>query len=267
MKTGFLVKPNSGGILKSAFLGILFIIAALMLGWMLFLPLLTTSHIKVHSGFGAEVESLSGNPLAGTITVLDLVLTNPEEFEEKDFVQLKEFDLKVKPLSLVGERIEVPRLVLDVEQITIVINEKGESNLKVFNERMQGEKSGEESVEEESEPVDFIINSLKIRVAKIRIADYSKGKEPIIREFNLDLNREFTDVSDPKVIVTAILMDITAAGLAQYGGDLFRMLPEGLSGSLGDALNPDGGFMKGVNEKSLNVLKNLFDSVREKDKK
>jgi hypothetical protein len=262
-----LEESNSGGLLKSTFFGLLFIIAALMLGWMLFLPLLVTSHIKAHSDFGAEVESLSGNPLAGTINVLDLELTNPEEFEKKDFIKLKEFDLKVKPLSLMGERIEVPRLIIDVDQITIVTNRRGESNIKVFHKRMQGEGSEADTSEEESEPIDFIVNSLKLRIRKIVTADYSKGTEPVIREYDVNIDREFTDVSDPKVIVTPLLADIAAAGLSRYGGDLFGILPESLTGPLGDALGQGGGLLKSVNEKSFEAVKNLFDSVREKDEK
>ncbi len=258
-----LVKSNSGGLLKSAFLGLFFIIAALMLGWMLFLPLLVTSHISANSDFGAEVESLSGNPLAGTVNILDLELTNPEEFEEKDFIKLNEFDLKVKPLSLMGERIEVPRLIIDVDHITIVTNRKGARNVKVFQERMQGEGSDEGA----SEPVDFIVNSLKLRVSKVVTADYSKGGDPIVREYYVNIDREFIDVSDPKVIVTPILADIAAAGLSQYGGDLFGMLPESLTGPLGDALGQEGGLLNSVNEKSIDAIKNLFDSVRGKDKK
>ncbi len=268
MKTESIVnKSKSGGMLKSAFFGLLFLIAVLMLGWMLFLPLLVTSQIKTHSRFGAEVESLSGNPLAGTVNVLNLVLTNPEGFEEKDFVKLKEFDLKVKPLSLMGERIEVPRLLLDVEQVTIVTNRNGENNAKIFHERMRGEDKVEETSEEESEPIDFIVNSLKIRVHKVVTVDYSKRKEPVIREYNVNIDREFTDVSDPKVIVTPVLTDIAAVGLAQYGGDLFGLLPESLTGPLGDAFGQGGDLLKSVNEKSIDTLKNLFDSVRGKDKK
>jgi len=77
------------------------------------------------------------------------------------------------------------------------------------------------------------VDVLELKVGKVIYKDYSKGAQPAVQEFNLNLNERFTDINDPNklvgVIVAKALANTTIARLANF--DL-----KALEGTLGDTL-------------------------------
>jgi AsmA protein len=70
---------------------------------------------------------LSLFPWAG-ISFSDLKLGNTEGFPEKEFVNVKSFEVRVKLLPLISKEIEIKRFVVDEPRIVLVKNKKGRGN-------------------------------------------------------------------------------------------------------------------------------------------
>ena len=70
---------------------------------------------------------LSLFPWAG-IAFSDLTLGNPEGYDEKNFVAIRSFDVKVKLLPLLSRNVEVKRFVIEGPTITLEKSAAGEGN-------------------------------------------------------------------------------------------------------------------------------------------
>ncbi|MFZ0240379.1 MAG: AsmA family protein [Desulfobacterales bacterium] len=70
---------------------------------------------------------LSFFPFVG-VSFADLHLGNPPEFEARDFVAIKSFDVRVKVWPLLARDVQVKRLVVNEPQITLIKNKQGRGN-------------------------------------------------------------------------------------------------------------------------------------------
>ena len=70
---------------------------------------------------------LSLFPWAG-ISFSDLKLGNTDGFSEKEFVQVKSFEVRVKLLPLISKEVEIKRFVVNEPRIVLVKNKKGRGN-------------------------------------------------------------------------------------------------------------------------------------------
>jgi uncharacterized protein involved in outer membrane biogenesis len=242
MKTPARIHPRRGGIVKKLLFTVVFLAAAAVLAWILFLPALVTSQITRASGFPTEAGAIRANPFGATVHIEDLRISNPEPFAEKDFVHLALFDLEVEPLSLMGERIEIPRLQLDLRKIVLVTNKDGTVNAKLFGDRLQ-QALGPGS-DEPTPP--FRIGELVLRLGIIEIIDHSRGSTPTTKTIQLGVDRRFTGVTDIKAVLLPLSADLAMAN----------------ADALSDLLPPEYRDKARGGAKTLESLKKLFDSLR-----
>ena len=77
------------------------------------------------------------------------------------------------------------------------------------------------------------IDSLTLKVGKVVYKDYSKGGEPSVQEFNINLDERYQNIDDPNKLVSLIIVkalaNTTIAKLTNF--DL-----KGLEGTIGDTL-------------------------------
>ena len=67
---------------------------------------------------------LSVFPWVG-LNFTDLVLNNPEEFQEKKFLNIKNFEARLKVLPLLSKRVEINRFIIDQPEVLLTRNDKG----------------------------------------------------------------------------------------------------------------------------------------------
>ncbi len=67
---------------------------------------------------------LSVFPWVG-INFTDLVLNNPEDFQEKKFLNIKNFEARLKVLPLLYKRVEINRFIIDQPEVLLTRNDEG----------------------------------------------------------------------------------------------------------------------------------------------
>ena len=67
---------------------------------------------------------LSVFPWVG-LNFTDLVLNNPEDFQEKKFLNIKNFEARLKVLPLLSKRVEISRFIIDQPEVLLTRNDKG----------------------------------------------------------------------------------------------------------------------------------------------
>ncbi len=75
---------------------------------------------------GGEID-LSIFPWVG-ISLSDLILGSPEGFDQKTFISVKQFEVRVKVLPLLSKTVQVKKFVMDSPEIFLVKNKTGSTN-------------------------------------------------------------------------------------------------------------------------------------------
>ena len=167
---------------------------------------------------GGDLE-LSLFPWAG-ISFTDLYLGNPNGFENKDFIRINEFDVRVKLLPLIFKNVEVKRFILDGAQISYITLKSGRSNIDglIPAEAPSEEKTAPPDTDAEKKAVDLPFKSFKmgefaITNARILIDDQRQNTRNEIRDITLVLN----DVSFETPIKIKAAATIDGKAIAAQG--------------------------------------------------
>jgi AsmA protein len=143
---------------------------------------------------GGELK-LSLFPWAG-IAFTDLRLGNPAGFEEKDFVSVKSFDVKVKLIPLISKDIQVERFVLKGPRIALIKSKAGRGNWEGIGKpaKKVPEKDREKKTEKPEAKAGEGIPLKSLAVGKFAITkgsvlwiDHAKGERKEISDITLHL--------------------------------------------------------------------------------
>jgi hypothetical protein len=233
------------------------VFASFALGWMLLLPLALARYVHERTGFEVEMQTFYLNPFTANVALRGLMITNPPTFPRRDFIAVREFRADARLLSLFGQRPLIDDAVLDVAGISLVKDEGGLSNAKVFAQGLAGmsrdQRQPPAGIKKERE---FLIRRLQIHLDRLVIADYSR-RTPEVREFDLNFIHTYENVSNAKQL-TAPLADL----LAPVTGTIGSVLPEAGAtlGSARDAVRETG-------RKAGEAVKGLFEALEKTLKK
>lgn len=137
--------------------------------------------------------SLSLFPWAG-VSFSDLHLGNTSGFAEKDFVNVKSFEVRVKLLPLLSKDIQVKRFILNEPYITLVKNKDGRVNwaqpdaAKDKSATAKEKKAPEPSTAEAGLPIkDLTVGEFLLKNGSIIWIDHSTQTRKEITDVNLNL--------------------------------------------------------------------------------
>jgi len=251
-----------GGALMRMLLFVAVLFAALTLAWILFLPAALKSVVKKRTGFEVQVTKLSVNPFGGNVSLSGLDISNPKEWPSSDFVKIREFTAETDLWSLFSSRPVIDNAVVDVELVAVVTDRQGKTNLQLFQERLAPPKDSKQKAPPSDKKQEFLIRQLRLRFDKLSLVDYSEGKAaPSRREFNVNLDRTYKDVTDPKQILTGSI-----PGLSAIGSALSALVPGTLGKAIGSAIKDPDELLKSTGKKAGEVFRGLLEKLEEKPK-
>lgn len=215
--------------------------------WVVLLPGIVASTIRSRTGFAVQVDKLSVNPFTANVAVRGLVLKNPAGWPVAEFVDLREFRVEANLFSLLGNRFIADEVVVDVAQLTLVVNQQGTLNAIAFKEGLAGRETAGTTKRSARARQEFLIKHLVLRFDQLVYADHS-GRRPSVKEYNLSLSRDMRDVDSVTKIISPFtstvqgLVTNTIAGMFQSSPDLLKELTSPLQ----DAGRKTGGKLKGL---------------------
>jgi len=161
---------------------------------------------------GGELK-LSLFPWAG-IAFTDLHLGNPAGFEEKDFVSVNSFDVKVKLIPLLSKDIQVERFVLTGPRIALIKSKAGRGNWEDIGKPSKKAPAKDREKKEEKPATkageglplkSLAVGKFAVTKGSVQWIDHTKGERKEISDITLHLK----DVSfdNPIKIEFSALMD------------------------------------------------------------
>jgi len=129
--------------MKSAFFSGLFLSAAIILLWMVSLPMAFDYKLEKDTGCSWGAGRLACNPFGLNIWIEDAVLGNSQGFGEgRIMMDINRFEAKAKLETLISGTAEIERAYLDLDRVSLIVDEQGQLNLEKFAKDLFGESKG-----------------------------------------------------------------------------------------------------------------------------
>jgi len=218
--------------------------------------------LKQRTGFTMTASKQDISVLSGAVDLQDFLVLNPDRFTTKEFVDLKEFKMKVEPASLLGKQIVIDELVVNLDSFAVVQSKDGEYNFEALQKGLIGGAGATTASGKAGSAIPpFIIKKLTLRIGSAKYFNYKIGDgKPKL--YNLNYERTFTDVTqaDLAKVEVAIGTDLSAKGFTVFLDILKDKLLD--PGEYINAVKGLGGaVIKGVGDVSKgvsNTVKGLF---------
>lgn len=199
------------------------------------------------TGFPMEIGAVNVGILSGTLEVRDLKLMNPPEFHGGTFVDLPHFKLDYRTMSMLTGKPHINEVVVNVEQVVLVKNEKGETNANALQAKVTpaSKESAAGEPATEAGKAKYQVDVVRVHVGTVIKKVYGKG-QPAETKITLNQDIEIKDMNESDSI-TALVMQAALGPVAEVAGDVVK--------SVGDVT-------KGATDTIQKTGKGLFDTMK-----
>ena len=212
------------------------ILIALFIGKNMIIKASVTTGVKAMTGLKLSIGSMNVGVFKSLIGINELQLYNPSGFEDKLMMDLPEIYVDYNLGAIMGGKAHLEEVRLNLKEFIVVKNEAGELNLdslRVVKETEGEEATKEDEKKEKTEMPDIQIDLLELKIDKVIYKDYSKGTPPKEKVFNVKIDEQYENITDPqsfvRLIIFKALKNTTIASLTNF--DLEK-LQSGISGTV-----------------------------------
>lgn len=188
--------------------------------------------VEIVTGLRLNMRSLNVGIIRTLVGIKSLRLFNPEDFRDTIMLDMPEIYVDYDLPAIIRGKIHLEDMRIDLKEFVVVKNEKGQLNLDSLKV-VKAQKEGKRPEAKETKVPEIQIDNLELKVGRVVYKDYSRGREPYVREFSVNLDEKYKNVTNPyslvSLIVVKALANTTIASLA--GFDL-----KGLQGTISDTL-------------------------------
>jgi hypothetical protein len=170
-----------------------------------------------------------------SIGINELQLYNPSGFVDELMIDLPEIYVDYDLGAFMKGRTHLEEVRLNLKEFIVVKNEAGELNLDSLNvvKTEEEEEVIDKGKKEKTKMPKLQIDLLELRIDKVVYKDYSKGTPPKVKEYNVNIDERFENITDPKtlgrLIIVKALKNTAIARLANF--DIGK-LQKGLIGTV-----------------------------------
>ncbi|MDD5634202.1 MAG: hypothetical protein PHW46_02885 [Candidatus Omnitrophica bacterium] len=188
---------------------------------------------EIVTGLKLNMRSLSIGIVRSRVDIKDLKIFNPLGYKDRVMLDMPGIYVDYDLPGVFKGKIHLYEAKIDLKQFVVVKNEDGQLNLNSLKTVQEGKEPKEVKAKEKGKAPEIRIDSLELKVGKVIYKDYSKGGEPSVQEFNINLDEKYTNIDNPNALVSLIvfkaLANTTIAKLANFDMKL-------LKGNIGDTL-------------------------------
>lgn len=223
--------------------------------------------VQAITGLKLNIKSVDIGIFETLIGIKGLEIFNPDGFEDRLMADVPEIYADYNIRGLLKKKVHFSEIRLDLKELVVVKNEKGELNL---NSLKVVKKKESADVKNSRKKSNLEIDSLQLKIGKVTYKDYSSGTTPKVREHSLNINERYRDIKDSRALARLVLFKaLVNTGISGITNFDVASLGEGLGDTLGSAsrvagkaagkvLETTGDVAKDVTEKASNVIKSVL---------
>jgi len=214
---------------------ILAILAALFFGKNVIIKTSVTAGVSAITGLKLSIRSMDIGIFKSLIGINKLQLYNPSGFVDELMIDLPEIYVDYNLGAFMKGKTHLEEVRLNLKEFVVVKNEAGELNLDSLKvvKTAEEEEVIDEGKKKKTEMPELQIDLLELRIDKVVYKDYSKGTPPNVKEYNVNIDERYENISDPqtfgRLIILKALKNTTIASLANF--DIVR-LQKGITGTV-----------------------------------
>ena len=213
---------------------VLVILIALFFGKNVVIKTSVTAGVRTMTGLKLSIRSMDFGIFKTLIGINELQLYNPSGFVDELMFDVPEIYVDYDLGAFMKGRTHLEEVRLHLKEFIVVKNEAGELNLDSLKVVKEEEKEViDEGKKEKTKTRELQIDVLELRIDKVVYKDYSKGTPPKVKEYNVNIDDRFENITDPKtfgrLIIVKALKNTTIASLTNF--DLGK-LQRGISGTV-----------------------------------
>ena len=204
------------------------IIIVLFFGKNMIIKTSVTTGVKAMTGLKLSIRSMNIGVFKSLIGINGLQLHNPQGFEDDLMIDLPEIYVDYNLGAFMKGKTHLEEVRLHLQEFIVVKNGAGELNLDSLKvvKAAEDEKEGEVGTEkddgekEKTKMPDIQIDLLALKIDKVIYKDYSKGTSPKVKEYNVNIDERYENITDPqsigRLIIVEALKNTTIARLANF---------------------------------------------------
>lgn len=196
-------------------------------------PKFINTWIEGRTGFATSIQHIDIGLFSGTVNMENITLINPPYYQNKNFMQLKQFTVKTQLLSLLRPQTVFDSFFINIDKLTLVRNPENSLNIvefansfrksRTFLETQSAENSDEaESIQTEKAKSTYLIKNLVVQLNSVTTVGFPNPEDS--HNFTLDYHREFTNVTDIQEVIRIITQDIAINSVSALTQDLSPIL-------------------------------------------
>lgn len=216
--------------------------------------------VKALTGLGVTMEEMNVGILNTSLGIKELKVYNPSGFPEALMLSMPEIYVDYDLWALLKKKVHLKEVRLNLTEFIVVKDKEGRLNLdslKVVKEQRK-KPAPEEKPKEKGAALGFQIDVLNLKIGKVYFKDYSKGDKPEIKEYTVNIEKEYKNITNPKTLVSSIVLTaLTKTTINQLTDLNLSPLTEELTGTLKKTM----GLATGTAEKAVDVGKEVGGAV------
>ncbi|MBL7170838.1 MAG: hypothetical protein ISS46_02455 [Candidatus Omnitrophica bacterium] len=200
---------------------VLALLAAFVLARNMIAKIVVSVGVKSITGLGLNINTMNVGIPNTVIDIEGMKLLNPPDFKDTIMADMPEIYVNYDLRAFLKKNVHLKELKIDLKEFVVVKNEGGKLNLDSLKavQAKAEEKASQEKKEKAQHP-GFKIDVLQLKIGKVIFKDYSQGSPPKITTFDVDINEQYENITDPealaKLIVVKALINTTIAKLTNF---------------------------------------------------
>ena len=168
------------------------------------------SGARMVTGLNLQVGAFRVGILNTVVDIRNLRILNPAGFKDKIMLDMPEIYVRYDLPAIFTGKVHLKEARINMKEFFAVKNEKGQLNLNSLKV-VQDQRSGVKPAAQAGGKVpDIQIDKLRLTIGKVYYKDYSKPGEPRVTEYDVDINEEYTNITDPYSLVSLIVVKALA---------------------------------------------------------
>lgn len=215
-------------------IAIFIIILGLLLSKDIIAKAVIENGVQFATGLKLRVSGFNVGVFRSRIDITDLKLYNPKGFKDQVMVDIPKIYIDYNLPAILRGKVHLEDIRLNLREFIVVKNAEGVVNLDYLKpvKAQKEEKRGEGKPK--AKAPDIQIDNLELKINKVIYKDYTKRDGPAVREFNINLNEKYKNITNTNAVIGIILVkalaQTTIAGVASIDlGGIKSTVSENLS--------------------------------------
>ena len=208
--------------------------------------------VKAMTGLDLQIRGMQVGLLKRAVGVQGLILKNPSGFSDPVMMDLPDIYVAYDLGAFLTHKIHLQEVRLHMKEFNVIRDQQGRLNLDALKV-VQESKGKTLPPRQAPQPApEMLVDTLHLQIGKVVYKDYSRGGKPVVQEFPINLDEQYTHITSPQsfaaLIVSRALMRTSLARLTNINLASLQSLVQNPMGSVTQAVGmARSGAAAGVN--------------------